>query len=139
MGNKGFEDVTLQAGLAKLTYSLVGWGTSFFDMDNTGWLDIFLTAGHVYPQADRVPGEAHYAQPMLLFHNLHNGKFEDVSGAAGISAMPLLSRRGAAFGDIDNDGCVDVVVLNADKPPSLLLKHSDWKQSSWVLQMKTDS
>jgi hypothetical protein len=123
MGDRGFEDVTLQAGLAKPTYSLVAWGTSFFDMDNTGWLDIFLTAGHVYPQADRVPGEAHYAQPMFLFRNLHNGKFEDVSSAAGIAAMPLLSRRGAAFGDINNDGCVDIVVLNADAPPSLLLNH----------------
>jgi enediyne biosynthesis protein E4 len=123
LGEKGFEDVTLQSGIARPTYSLVAWGTSFFDMDNTGWLDIFLTAGHVYPQADRVPGEAHYAQPMLLFRNRHNGKFEDVSSAAGIADMPLKSRRGAAFGDLNNDGCVDIVVLNADAPPSLLLNH----------------
>ncbi|HVO64805.1 MAG TPA: CRTAC1 family protein [Terriglobales bacterium] len=123
LGDKGFEDVTLQAGLAKPTYSLVAWGTSFFDMDNTGWPDIFLTAGHVYPQADRVPGEAHYALPMLLFRNLHNGKFEDVTSAAGIAAMPLRSRRGAAFGDINNDGCIDILILNADAPPSLLLNH----------------
>jgi hypothetical protein len=125
LGEKGFEDVTRQAGLAKPTYSLVAWGTSFFDTDNTGWLDILLTAGHVYPQADRVPGEAHYAQPMFLFRNLRNGKFEDVSSAAGIAALPLLSRRGAAFGDINNDGCVDIIVLNADAPPSLLLNHCD--------------
>jgi len=60
---------------------------------------------------------------MLLFRNLHNGKFEDVSTATGMAAMPLLSRRGAAFGDINNDGCVDIVILNADAPPSLLLNH----------------
>jgi hypothetical protein len=123
LGEKGFEDVTVQAGLAKPTYPLVAWGTSFFDMANSGWPDLFVASGHVYPQADRVPGEAHYAQPMLLFRNRHDGTFEDVSSAAGIASMPLASRRGAAFGDVNNDGCVDIVVLNADAPPSLLLNH----------------
>jgi hypothetical protein len=123
LGEKGFEDVTLQAGLAKPTYPLVAWGTSFFDMANSGWLDLFVASGHVYPQADRVPGEAHYAQPMLLFRNRRDGTFEDVSSAAGIASMPPASRRGAAFGDINNDGCVDIVVVNADAPPSLLLNH----------------
>jgi hypothetical protein len=135
LGDKGFEDVTLPAGLAKPTYPLVAWGTSFFDMNNTGWLDLFLDAGHVYPQADRVPGEAHYAQPMLLFRNRHNGKFEDVSSAAGISALPLQSRRGAAFGDVNNDGCVDILVLNADAPPSLLLNHCSKSNHRVLLQL----
>jgi enediyne biosynthesis protein E4 len=123
LGAKGFEDVTLQAGIAKPTYPYVGWGTAFFDMDNSGWLDIFVANGHVYPQADRVPGEAHYAQPMLLFRNKHDGTFEEVSGPTGLAAIPPTSRRGSAFGDINNDGCIDIVVLNADEPPSLLLNH----------------
>ena len=125
LGDKGFEDVTLQSGLAKPTYPYVGWGTAFFDMDNSGWLDLFVADGHVYPQADRVPGEAHYAQPILLFRNRRDGRFEDVSKDSGLADLPPASRRGAAFGDINNDGCVDVIVLNVDGPPSLLLNHCD--------------
>jgi hypothetical protein len=121
LGAKGFEDVTLASGIAKPTYPYVGWGTAFFDMDNSGWLDVFVANGHVYPQVDSIPAEAHYRQPMFLFRNRRNGTFEDVSAAAGLASMPLQSRRGAAFGDINNDGCVDIVVLNVGQPPSLLL------------------
>jgi hypothetical protein len=123
LGAKGFEDVTLTSGIAKPTYPYVGWGTAFFDMDNSGWLDVFIANGHVYPQVDSIPAEAHYRQPMFLFRNRRNGTFEDVSAAAGLASMPLQSRRGAAFGDINNDGCVDIVVLNVGQPPSLLLSH----------------
>ena len=100
---------------------LVGWGTTFFDMDNDGWLDLFVANGHVYPQMDTVKGSAAYAEPMLLHRNLRNGTFEEVSKPAGLADMPLQSRRGAAFGDIANDGNVDIVVLNVGEPPSLLL------------------
>lgn len=96
-------------------------GTTFFDMDNDGWLDLFVANGHVYPQMDEVSGSAPYAEPMLLHRNLHNGTFEEVSRAAGLADMPLKSRRGAAFGDIFNNGNVDIVVLNVGEPPSLLL------------------
>jgi enediyne biosynthesis protein E4 len=109
------------AAIAKDTYPLVGWGTGFFDMDNDGWLDLFEVNGHVYPQMDNVQGSAPYAQPMLLFRNDRNGKFSNVSGPAGIAAMPLKSRRGVAFGDIANNGNIDMVVLNVGEPPSLLL------------------
>ncbi len=135
LGAQGFEDVTLRAGIAKPTHPYVGWGTAFFDMDNTGWLDIFVANGHVYPQADRVPGEAHYAQPMLLFRNKHDGHFDDVSAAAGLAAMPTQSRRGAAFGDVNNDGCVDILVLNVDGPPSLLLNHCDFTNHRVLLKL----
>jgi hypothetical protein len=93
-------------------------------MDNDGWLDVFIANGHVYPQMDSVKGSAAYAQPMLLHRNLHNGTFEEVSKVAGLADIPLKSRRGAAFGDIANNGNVDVVVLNVGEPPSLLLNTS---------------
>lgn len=119
LGKDGFSDVSWPAQLAKPTYAPVGWGTAFFDMDNDGWLDIFVANGHVYPQMDTIPGGTHYRQPMLLFRNKRDGTFEDVSRV--LADIPDASRRGAAFGDLNNDGNVDVVVLNIDGPPSLLL------------------
>jgi hypothetical protein len=118
---RGFEDVAMPSHLGQPSLPLVGWGTTFFDMDNDGWLDLFVANGHVYPQMDTVKGSAAYAEPMLLHSNLRNGTFEEVSKAAGLADMPLKSRRGAAFGDIANNGNVDIVVLNVGEPPSLLL------------------
>jgi hypothetical protein len=92
-------------------------------MDNDGWLDLFIANGHVYPQVDSIPGGTPYRQPMLLFRNQRDGTFDDVSQT--LANMPLQSRRGAAFGDINNDGNVDIVVLNVGEPPSLLLNHND--------------
>ena len=120
-GSRGFEDVAMQSHLGQPSLPFLGWGTTFFDMDNDGWLDLFVACGHVYPQMDDVKGSAAYAQPMLLHRNLRNGTFEEVSKAAGLADMPLKSRRGAAFGDIANNGNVDIVVLNVGEPPSLLL------------------
>jgi enediyne biosynthesis protein E4 len=120
-GARQFEDVAMSSHLGQASLPLVGWGTAFFDMDNDGWLDLFVANGHVYPQMDAVKGSAAYAQPMLLHRNLRNGTFEEVSKAAGIADMPLKSRRGAAFGDIANNGSIDIVVLNVGEPPSLLL------------------
>jgi hypothetical protein len=120
-GSRGFEDLAMQSRLGQVSLPLVGWGTSFFDADNDGWLDLFVVNGHVYPQMDNVKGSAAYAEPMLLHRNLRNGTFEDVSEPTGLADMPLKSRRGTAFGDIANNGNVDVVVLNVGEPPSLLL------------------
>ena len=121
LGHGEFEDLAMRSHLGQQSLPLVGWGTTFFDMDNDGWLDLFVANGHVYPQMDTVKGSAAYAEPMLLHRNLHDGTFEEVSKAAGIADMPLKSRRGAAFGDIANNGNVDIVVLNVGEPPSLLL------------------
>jgi hypothetical protein len=122
-GDDGFTDVTWRAGIGQPSHPYVGWGTGFFDMDNSGWLDIFVANGHVYPQVDTIPNAAHFKQPMLLFRNKHDGTFEESTAAVGLSDIPLQSRRGAAFGDINNDGCVDIVTLNVGEPPSLLLNH----------------
>src|SRR5215470_9298980 len=120
-GRGQFDDVRETASIRKDTYPLVGWGTGFFDMDNDGWLDLFEVNGHVYPQMDNVKGSAPYAQPMLLYRNNRNGTFTNVSVAAGIATMPLKSRRGVAFGDIANNGNIDMVVLNVGEAPSLLM------------------
>jgi hypothetical protein len=123
LGNDSFADASVRSMIMRPTYPLVSWGTSFFDMDNDGWLDIFIASGHVYPQVDSIPGGTQYRQPLTLFRNHRDGTFEDVSSA--LANLPLQSRRGVAFGDINNDGNVDMVVLNVGGPPSLLLNHSD--------------
>jgi len=120
-GSNGFADVSWNSQIAQPSHLYVGWGTGFFDMDNDGWLDIFVANGHVYPQVDTIPNAAHFKQPMLLFRNKRNGTFEQSGTAAGFSEIPMQSRRGAAFGDINNDGCVDIVTLNVSDTPSLLL------------------
>jgi hypothetical protein len=123
LGNDSFADVSVPARIVKPTYPLVSWGTSFFDMDNDGWLDIFIAGGHVYPQVDSIPGGTQYREPLVLFRNHRDGTFEDVSST--LEEVPLKSRRGVAFGDINNDGNVDMVVLNVGEPPSLLLNHNE--------------
>ena len=119
LGPGGFEDVSWRAKLAQPTFLPVGWGTGFFDMDNDGWIDIMAVNGHVYPQMDNVPGGARYQEPILLFRNLRDGTFEDVSST--LAGIETGSQRGAAFGDINNDGNVDVLIMNIGKPPTLLL------------------
>ncbi|PYV52089.1 MAG: CRTAC1 family protein [Acidobacteria bacterium] len=119
LGKREFSDVTWPAKIAQPTYMNVGWGTGFVDFLNSGLLDIFIANGHVYPQMDQIAGAARYAEPMQLFRNKGDGTFEDISSV--LAEVPDASRRGAAFGDLNNDGNVDVVVLDMDGPPQLLL------------------
>ena len=121
LGDQGFSDVGWASKTGQPSYPYVKWGTGFVDFDNDGWLDIFVANGHVYPQVDAIPGGVQYREPMQLYRNLHDGTFEDISAASGMTQMPLAARRGAAFGDIKNDGCIDVVTLNVGAPPSLLM------------------
>ena len=123
MGEAGFSDVSWPAKLVKPTYLSVGWGTAFVDVENAGWLDILVVNGHVYPQMDEVPNAARYREPILLFRNHRDGTFENISSA--LADIPAASMRGAAFGDINNDGSVDVVIVNMDGPPILLLNRSE--------------
>jgi len=119
LGRASFEDVTFTAGLGGHTQYL-GWGCGFFDMDNDGWADILICNGHVYPEVEKLKAEAGYAQPKLLYHNLHNGHFADVSLQAGPGISEPSPSRGAAFGDFDNDGDIDVVVNTVNDYPQLL-------------------
>ncbi len=124
-GERGFTDISWPSGIARPSVSYVGWGTAFFDMDNDGWLDLFVANGHVFPQMDNVKGSAPYRQPVLLFRNKRNRSFEDVTALAGLDKLPAASRRGAAFGDVNNDGKVDILLLNVGQPPTLLINRTE--------------
>lgn len=121
LGPQGFADVAWPSKIGQPGFALVGWGTAFFDYDHDGWPDLFIANGHVYPQVDALAAGARYRQPLLLHRNRGDGTFDDVTDAAGLAALPLASRRGAAFGDVNNDGVMDVVLLNVGEPPTLLL------------------
>lgn len=117
-GDANFTDISYQAGIAEVTIPFLGWGTSFFDYDNDGWLDLFVVNGHVYPAADSQAWGTSYAQRPLLFRNVH-GKLEVVQALENSGLAKLATSRGMAFGDLFNDGKVDVVVNNMDSAPSL--------------------
>jgi hypothetical protein len=114
-----FEDVVLRAGLAA-NPQLVGWGVGLVDLDNDGRKDVFQVNGHVYPEVERHHRDEGYRQPRLVYRNQGGGQFEDVSASAGPGVTEKASSRGSAFGDFDNDGDVDVLVMNMGGRPSLL-------------------
>jgi hypothetical protein len=120
MGPQGFEDVSWTSVVGQPSYPYVGWGTSFFDMDNDTWLDILVANGHVYPQVDTLDTGPRFKEPLLLHRNNRDGTFDEVSKESGLAVLPLHSRRGAAFGDVFNTGNIDVLLLNVGEPPSLL-------------------
>jgi enediyne biosynthesis protein E4 len=114
LGKGAFADTSYEAGLAAVSLPYVGWGTKFFDYDNDGWVDLLVVNGHAYPQRER------YKQRMLLFRNNRNGTFAEVAEQSGATLAQSRVSRGAAFGDVDNDGDVDVVVADLDGAPQLL-------------------
>lgn len=119
-GDGGFYDVSSEAGLVRPTIPFLGWGTGFLDFDNDGLLDIFTVNGHVYRRADEYDWGTTWAQRPQLFRNLDGAKFQEVPPATGSGLADVISGRGAAFGDLFNDGHIDVVINNIDSTPTLL-------------------
>ena len=109
----------------------MGWGDGFLDYDNDGWKDIMMINGHVYPQVDEHDWGTTFAERPLLFRNMHNGKFEYVPPVKGSGLAALTSGRGAAFGDLFNNGKIDVVINPIDGPP-VLLKNVNPDRHHWV-------
>lgn len=120
-GADGFTDNTWTAHTGQPTVRWVKWGVGFRDLDNDGWLDLAIASGHTYTAIDKLPGEPAYREPMIFLRNKGDGTFEDLSKTSGLNDGQLQARRGIAFGDIDNDGKIDMVVFSQNQPLSVFL------------------
>lgn len=130
-GRNQFTDVTYPSGHGETTLASLGWGTAFFDFDNDGDLDLFAANGHVYPQVDKHDFGTSYKQRNLLFENVGRGRFVEVGRQAGPGLSLIKCSRGAAFGDIDNDGDVDIVINNIDDTPTVL-RNDGGNKNNWL-------
>jgi hypothetical protein len=135
-GDADFTDVSYQADVAQLPIRFVGWGDGFIDYDNDGWLDLFMVNGNVYPEVDQHDWGTTFAERSLLFHNIPDGtgkgrKFENVPAVKGSGMADVIPARGAAFGDLFNDGKIDVVINPIDGPP-VLLRNVNPDHHHWV-------
>jgi hypothetical protein len=131
-GTGFFTDVGYQAGIAESSIPFVKFGDGFLDYDNDGWKDLLIINGHVYPEVDKHPEwGTSYAERPLLYHNLKKGKFELVPAVEGTGLAVVSVGRGAAFGDIFNDGKIDVVINNMDGVP-VLLRNVNPDHHHWV-------
>jgi len=133
-GDAVFDDATFPAGLG-LNTRMLGWGCGFADFDNDGWIDIFVSNGHIYPEIKNLPLDIKYAEPKVLYRNLRNGHFEDVTAHAAGPLLTPVSARGCAFGDFDNDGDLDVVVNPVNDYPQLL--RNDCRSGNHWLKVRT--
>ncbi len=131
-GTGTFTDISYQVGIAESSIPFVSFGDGFLDYDNDGWKDLLIVNGHVYPQVDQHPDwGTSYAQRPLLYHNLKNGKFALVPAVDGTGLAVTSVGRGAAFGDLFNDGKIDVVINNMDGVP-VLLRNVNPDHHNWV-------
>lgn len=128
LGPQGFVDATRAIGLLAPTRRVLGWGTGFFDFDNDGLLDLFTANGHVQPEPG--PGVP-YAMNAQVFQNVAGERFEEVSDGAGSYFHSQWNGRGAAFGDIDNDGKIDIIVVHHHQPMAIL-KNDTRSQNHWL-------
>ena len=118
-GKGEFDDFTVGAGVAS-ERRYVSWGNGIVDLDNDGWPDIFYVTGNVYPELERTFARFPARSQPIIFRNLHNGKFVEIGGEAGPALAAHHCSRGCAFGDFDNDGDLDILVMNQNEPPSLI-------------------
>jgi len=132
-GDGTFSDLSNAAGLGLYNFYL-SWGTGFLDVDNDGWKDLFIVNAHVYPEMEKSQLKRSYRQRALLYYNLGNGTFRDVTSQAGPGFQAARSSHGAAVGDLDNDGALEIVISNVNDTPTLLKNHGD--RQNW-LQVKT--
>ena len=123
-GHGQFVDIANKAGIASKTFDPVKWGTGFADLDNDGWLDILMASGNFSSLLDGLPSEPTFLEPLKLFRNRGDGGFEEIADQAGLNTGVQYSRRGTAFGDINNDGNIDAAVFNVAGPPSLFLNET---------------
>jgi len=130
-GDAEFTDVGNRVGIADISFPFLSWGVGLIDYDNDGWVDLFMVNGHVFPAADHADWGSTYAQRPLLFRNTHDGNFEYIPPLAGSGLAVLLSGRGSAFGDLFNDGRIDVVITPVDGPP-VLLRNVSPDHHHWV-------
>jgi hypothetical protein len=118
-GRLGFDDATLRCGLGVET-RYVGWGNGIVDLDNDGLPDLFWVTGSTFPEVEQKHPEFSHKTPRVLFRNLGGGRFEELLDAAGPAIAEAHASRGVAFGDFDNDGDLDILIMNINEPPSLL-------------------
>jgi hypothetical protein len=130
-GGGNFTEVAMRVGVGRKSIPFLGWGAGFLDYDNDGWLDLMMINGHIYPVADTADWGTSYKQRPLLFRNTRDGKFEEVQPVKGSGLAVVIPGRGAAFGDLFNDGKVDVIINPEDGPPTLL-RNVNPDQHHWV-------
>ena len=131
LGGMLFADVTLESGAASASRANLGWGTGFVDFDNDGWLDLFVANGHVYPEVDKLKEVSRYQQAKEIYRNLGNGRFAEIAAKLGGDLTIPRPARGAAFGDYDNDGDLDVLTINMNSRPNLY-RNDGGNRKSWI-------
>ncbi len=127
-----FSDLSFDAGVGKESFQFLAWGTEFFDYDNDGDKDLFVANGHLFPQLDRANLGTSYAQTNQLFENLGDGTFAEVSQVSGEGLKIKKVSRGASFGDYDDDGDLDIFVLNLNDRPTLL-RNDGGNENNWLM------
>ncbi|HEX4489381.1 MAG TPA: CRTAC1 family protein [Terriglobales bacterium] len=131
-GKGSFEDVTDRSGIGGITMQHSGWGAKLMDYDNDGWRDLFVAQGHVMDNIELTDPGLHYREPVLLLKNMRDGQFKNVSSESGPVFQVPLSARGAAFGDLNNDGSIDIAI-NCNNGQAVLLRNQNNNGNAWLL------